>query len=81
MFLAQSFLNYFFLCLVYGTVLACRPSESGLVQVFRHHWWKYAILAFVDVEANYLIVRAYQYTNLASIQVNFAVLPFKTEIA
>uniref|UniRef100_A0A915JPM1 Solute carrier family 35 member F1 n=1 Tax=Romanomermis culicivorax TaxID=13658 RepID=A0A915JPM1_ROMCU len=37
--------------------------------IFRKRWWKYAILAFIDVQANFLVVKAYQYTNLASIQV------------
>ena len=30
-------------------------------------WWKYALLALVDVEANYLVVRAYQYTTIESV--------------
>ncbi|EGD74341.1 hypothetical protein PTSG_06351 [Salpingoeca rosetta] len=30
--------------------------------------WKYMIIAVLDVEANYVIVLAYQYTNLTSIQ-------------
>ena len=31
--------------------------------------WKYFFLALFDVEANFLVVKAYQYTNLTSIQV------------
>ncbi|PIK50230.1 putative solute carrier family 35 member F2-like [Apostichopus japonicus] len=30
--------------------------------------WKYLIVALIDVEANYLVVKAYQYTTLTSIQ-------------
>eukprot|EP00941_MAST-03F_sp_MAST-3F-sp1_P006067 g6067.t1 len=30
-------------------------------------WWKYAFLALVDVEANYIIVKAYQYTSVTSV--------------
>lgn len=35
----------------------------------RRKWWKYTLLGLADVEANYLIVRAYQYTTLTSVQV------------
>jgi solute carrier family 35 protein F1/2 len=40
-----------------------------LLNVLRKRGWKYLILAFVDVQANYLIVYAYQFTNLTSIQI------------
>eukprot|EP00501_MAST-03F_sp_TOSAG23-6_P000798 GSMAST32.ASY1.ANO1.828.1 assembled CDS len=30
-------------------------------------WWKYAILALFDVEANFVVVKAYQYTKVTSI--------------
>lgn len=30
-------------------------------------WWRYALLALVDVEANYLVVTAYQYTTITSV--------------
>ncbi|EPY34064.1 solute carrier family 35, member F1/2 [Angomonas deanei] len=35
---------------------------------FFHRWWKYIILAVVDVEANYCVVLAYQYSDMLSIQ-------------
>lgn len=35
--------------------------------------WKYFLLALCDVEANYLVVKAYQYTNLTSIQVSLKI--------
>ncbi|KAG5490463.1 hypothetical protein JKF63_00583 [Porcisia hertigi] len=35
---------------------------------FLNRWWKYAILAVIDLEANYVVVLAYQYTNLISVQ-------------
>lgn len=31
-------------------------------------WYKYLLLAFCDVEGNYLLVRAYQYTTITSVQ-------------
>lgn len=35
---------------------------------FFSRWWKYAILAVIDLEANYVVVLAYQYTNMISVQ-------------
>lgn len=63
-FLAQSFLNYVLLCLVFTTTLACRPGEGGLLSVLKKRGWKYFFIAVADVEANYLVVQAYQYTTL-----------------
>lgn len=65
---AQSFLNYVLLCLVFTTTLACRPGEGGLLSVLKKRGWKYFFIAVADVEANYLVVQAYQYTTLTSVQ-------------
>ncbi|KHJ45740.1 hypothetical protein D918_03952 [Trichuris suis] len=65
---AQSFTAYFFLMLVYGSTLAFRSSEPNLVQIFRLRGWKYFVLALIDVEATFLMVKAYHYTGLASVQ-------------
>ncbi|XP_059350825.1 solute carrier family 35 member F2-like [Daphnia carinata] len=65
---AQCFLNYVLLCLVFTTTLACRPGEGGLLSVLRKRGLKYFFLAIADVEANYLVVHAYQYTTLRSAQ-------------
>lgn len=56
------------LCLVFTTTLACRPGEGGLLSVLRKRGLKYFFLAIADVEANYLVVQAYQYTTLRSAQ-------------
>lgn len=32
-------------------------------------WWRYALLALIDVEANFLVVLAYQYTTITSIMI------------
>ncbi|XP_064404936.1 solute carrier family 35 member F2-like isoform X2 [Halichondria panicea] len=61
----QSFINYVLLTTVFGVSLAVRKD---FVQVLRRNWWKYIILGVIDVEANYMIVRAYEYTNLTTIQ-------------
>eukprot|EP00897_Mesotaenium_endlicherianum_P007535 jgi/Mesen1/680/ME000109S10898 len=58
---AQSFLNYLLLALVYGSILLFRRK---LLQM---PWHFYLALAVVDVEANYTVVLAYQYTSLTSV--------------
>ncbi|XP_061667920.1 solute carrier family 35 member F1 [Syngnathoides biaculeatus] len=64
----QSFLNYILLFLVYTTTLAVRQGEGNLLAILKQSWWKYMILGFIDIEANYLILKAYQYTTLPSVQ-------------
>ena len=73
-FSAQSFFNYVLLCLVYGTVLACRSRERTLLQCLKQWWWKYLLIAIVDVEANYLVIKAYAYTTVTSVQVRGKIL-------
>nr|XP_057947722.1 solute carrier family 35 member F1 isoform X1 [Doryrhamphus excisus] len=64
----QSFLNYILLFLVYTTTLAVRQGEGNLLAILKQRWWKYMILGFIDIEANYLMLKAYQYTTLSSVQ-------------
>uniref|UniRef100_A0A286XZT2 Solute carrier family 35 member F2 n=1 Tax=Cavia porcellus TaxID=10141 RepID=A0A286XZT2_CAVPO len=64
----QSFLNYCMLFLIYTTMLAFRSGSDNLLGILRRKWWKYILLGLADVEANYLIVKAYQYTTLTSVQ-------------
>eukprot|EP01147_Barroeca_monosierra_P010069 gene10069-2239_t len=45
-----------------------KQEEASLSNFFRSTVWKYMVIALVDVEANFVIVLAYQYTNLTSIQ-------------
>eukprot|EP00397_Hematodinium_sp_SG-2012_P019340 GEMP01019865.1.p1 GENE.GEMP01019865.1~~GEMP01019865.1.p1 ORF type:complete len:335 (+),score=50.15 GEMP01019865.1:87-1091(+) len=54
----QSSLNYLLLAF-YCTCI----SRDGL----HAPWWRYVILAVVDVEANYFIVKSFQYTSTTSI--------------
>ncbi|XP_022526470.2 solute carrier family 35 member F2 isoform X2 [Astyanax mexicanus] len=42
--------------------------HSSLEQILKTKWWKYILLGLADVEANYAVVKAYQYTTLTSIQ-------------
>lgn len=57
----QSLCNYLLLTLVYVPVLLYRRKK---LQV---SWYWYVILSIVDVEANYLVVKAYQYTSITSV--------------
>ncbi|XP_053566769.1 solute carrier family 35 member F1 [Bombina bombina] len=66
--LFQSFLNYILLFLVYTTTLAVRQGEENLLAILKRRWWKYMFLGIIDIEAKYLVVKAYQYTTLISIQ-------------
>ncbi|NWT92868.1 S35F2 protein, partial [Urocynchramus pylzowi] len=64
----QSFINYVLLLLVYTTVLVFRTGGDSVWQILKQRWWKYIIVGLADVEANYTIVKAYQYTTLTSVQ-------------
>jgi len=39
----------------------------SVAQVLRTKWWFYLLLAIADVEANFLVVKAYQYTTITSV--------------
>lgn len=57
----QSLLVYILLALVYGGVLLYRGKKLQVP------WYWYILLAFVDVEGNFLVVKAYQYTSITSV--------------
>uniref|UniRef100_A0A665TEU7 Solute carrier family 35 member F2-like n=1 Tax=Echeneis naucrates TaxID=173247 RepID=A0A665TEU7_ECHNA len=63
----QSFLNYALLCATY-TIMLCRTGDGNILQILKSRGWKYLLLGLVDVEANYAVVKAYQYTTITSIQ-------------
>ncbi|XP_049848156.1 solute carrier family 35 member F1-like [Schistocerca gregaria] len=60
----QSFLNYLFLFAIYGSIY-CANHSFGTT--FRKKWMTYLFLAFVDVEANYCIVKAFGYNSLVTV--------------
>ncbi|KAK0137167.1 Solute carrier family 35 member F2 [Merluccius polli] len=64
----QSFLNYALLCVTYTPILISRTGDGNVLQILRRRGWRYLLLGLVDVEANYAVVKAYQYTTLTSIQ-------------
>ncbi|KAL0994631.1 hypothetical protein UPYG_G00125130 [Umbra pygmaea] len=64
----QSFLNYVLLLLTYTVSLSCRTDDGNMLQILKTKWWRYLLMGLTDVEANYAIVKAYQFTTLTSIQ-------------
>ncbi|KAK9159467.1 hypothetical protein Syun_005808 [Stephania yunnanensis] len=58
---SQSLANYVLLAIVYGSILIYRRAK------LKAKWYYYLLLALVDVEANFLVVKAYQYTSLTSV--------------
>ncbi|WVZ65543.1 hypothetical protein U9M48_014889 [Paspalum notatum var. saurae] len=58
---SQSLLNYILLALAYGGTLLYKRQHLTI------KWYYYLILGIVDVEANYIVVKAYQYTSLTSV--------------
>ncbi|GAA5879819.1 hypothetical protein JCM16303_004192 [Sporobolomyces ruberrimus] len=62
----QSFFVYFFLNLFYTTYTIYRYGFKAWGRMVMTDGWKYFILAAVDVEANFLVVKAYGYTSLLS---------------
>jgi len=59
----QSFFNYILLSF-YTFYLIYKRVFLGAM---RERWWMYLLLALADVEANYLVVKAYQYTTITSV--------------
>ncbi|CAF89338.1 unnamed protein product, partial [Tetraodon nigroviridis] len=68
----QSFCNYGLLCATYTTMLLCRTGDGSISGILKRRWWRYAVLGLVDVEANFAVVKAYQYTTITSVQVGVA---------
>uniref|UniRef100_A0A0E0IF80 Uncharacterized protein n=1 Tax=Oryza nivara TaxID=4536 RepID=A0A0E0IF80_ORYNI len=58
---SQSLLNYILLALIYGGILIYRRQPLTI------KWYYYLILGIIDVEANYIVVKSYQYTSLTSV--------------
>ncbi|XP_047095151.1 solute carrier family 35 member F2-like [Lolium rigidum] len=59
--LTQSFFAYLLLTLVYVPILLSRRQK------LRIPWYWYLVLAFVDVQGNYLVIKAYQYSSITSV--------------
>ncbi|CCW59612.1 unnamed protein product [Phytomonas sp. EM1] len=68
----QSLTSYLFIFVIYFPafiILKIKYRNQKFVNFrFLSRWWKYAILGLIDLEANYAVISAYNYTNLASVQ-------------
>ncbi|KAG8703603.1 hypothetical protein FRC08_002746 [Ceratobasidium sp. 394] len=62
----QTFFLYFALFAVYTPYTIYQYGFKGWGNVILKDGWKYFILAACDVEGNFLVVKAYEYTNLLS---------------
>ncbi|KAI9280959.1 solute carrier family 35 member SLC35F1/F2/F6 [Umbelopsis sp. AD052] len=62
----QTFFNYLIVAVVYNTVAIYKRGFKGWLYQFRRRALFYFILAFIDVEGNYFVVKAFQYTSLLS---------------
>ncbi|KAJ1916291.1 hypothetical protein H4219_003859 [Mycoemilia scoparia] len=62
----QSFLVYVLLALFYVPFTLIRLGPKAMWVNFKRRWYWYIILAAVDVEGNFFVVKAYNYTSLLS---------------
>ncbi|KAF8926262.1 hypothetical protein BGZ47_002828 [Haplosporangium gracile] len=62
----QSFLNYLVLGIVYTGITFYKEGFHGWLQILRRRGLYYIVFAVIDVEGNYFIVKAYNYTSLLS---------------
>lgn len=62
----QSLFNYILLMVIFVPYTLYRYGPVDYWRMLRTEGWKFAILAFTDVQGNYFIVNAYNYTNMLS---------------
>jgi len=62
----QTFFLYFSLFIIYTPYTIYQYGFKGWGQMLYKDGWKYIILAACDVEGNFLVVKAYEYTTLLS---------------
>ncbi|KAJ3565112.1 hypothetical protein NP233_g7852 [Leucocoprinus birnbaumii] len=62
----QGFFLYFAIFLIYTPYTIYQYGFKGWANVVLRDGWKYAILGVCDMEGNFLVVKAYQYTDLLS---------------
>ena len=78
-FSGQNLITYVMLAVTYLSLFCCQrrssngssDSKPNLWTVFKRRGIRYFFLAVVDVEANYLVHRAFHYTTLTSVQVHW----------
>ncbi|ETI50856.1 hypothetical protein F441_05692 [Phytophthora nicotianae CJ01A1] len=61
----QSAGNYLLLCMyLVDPIMRFRRQKGYQLEI---SWWQYLLLAFADVEGNFLVVCAYKYTSISSV--------------
>ena len=66
--LLQSMCVYFAIAIVTTPIHLREQRLRGAKMATPHSLWKYLLIAVCDVEANFLVVLAYKYTDLTSVQ-------------
>ncbi|KAF8661258.1 hypothetical protein AX16_001361 [Volvariella volvacea WC 439] len=64
--MTQSIFIYFSLFIIYTPYTMYQYGLKGWVNLVLRDGWRYCLLAACDVEANFLVIKAYQYTDLLS---------------
>ena len=64
----NAFTMYTILAFTFG--IHTMKSEN-FIPLLKERGWKYLIVAVLDVQANYLLTKAYSYTTLTSVQVKY----------
>ncbi|PPQ65495.1 hypothetical protein CVT26_000135 [Gymnopilus dilepis] len=62
----QGFFTYFSLFIIYTPYTMYKYGLKGWGKLVLRDGWRYLILGACDVEGNFLVIRAYQYTDLLS---------------
>ena len=68
-FLGQSFVNYILLAITFTSWNLTRVGLSGYKTILKDRGWKYLVLGILEVEGNFLVIKAYQFTSVTSVQV------------
>ncbi|KAH9525318.1 hypothetical protein Btru_001042 [Bulinus truncatus] len=67
---AQNFLVYYALGLIFTTQLAYNQQDRNLIKILKSKdFFKYTLIGIIEVEANYMVVKAYSYTSVTSVQI------------
>ncbi|CAG8735836.1 29067_t:CDS:2, partial [Gigaspora margarita] len=61
-----SFFMYTTLTLIYTPITIYKNGIHAYLRMLKNRGWKYFLLSFVDVEANYFGIKAYAYTSILS---------------
>lgn len=74
--LLQNLLNYALLAIVHNTIMLYKYGFKKTAKIFFVDSWRFFIMAFVDVQGNYFVTLAYEYTNMLSAALldNFAIV-------